>query len=61
MSVRLNYQNFLKYLDWLERHGLVKIVQDEGGSDRIKLSDKGMDAHRRLVEWLKETIKGLKI
>ena len=61
MSVRLNYQNFLKYLDWLEQHGLVKIVEDKEGSERIKLSEKGMDAHRRLVEWVKETIKGLKI
>jgi predicted transcriptional regulator len=61
MSVGLNYQNFLKYLEWLEQHGLVKIMSDDDGNDRITLSKKGMDAHKRLVEWIKETMKGLKI
>jgi predicted transcriptional regulator len=61
MSVRLNYQNFLKYLDWLEQHGLVKIMAGDKGSERITLSEKGMGAHKRLVEWIKETMKGLKI
>ena len=61
MSVGLNYQNFLKYLEWLEQHGLVKIMSDDGRNDRITLSKKGMDSHRRLVEWIKETMKGLKI
>ena len=60
MSVRLNYQTFLKYLEWLDEHELVIItVEDE--TERIKLSDKGKDAHKRLVEWIKDTMKGLKI
>jgi len=61
MSVRLNYQTFLKYLEWLENHGLVKVVADDEGNERITLSEKGMEAHKRLVEWIKETIKDLKI
>jgi predicted transcriptional regulator len=60
MSVRLNYQTFLKYLDWLENHELIKITRDNG-TERIKLSNKGIDAHKRLVEWIKETMKGLKL
>ena len=60
MAVGLNYQTFLKYLNWLEKHELVKIVSDNEGNERIKLSDKGIDAHKRLVEWIKDTIKGLK-
>jgi predicted transcriptional regulator len=60
MSVGLNYQTFLKYLDWLEKHDLVKITSEDG-NERIKLSAKGIDAHKRLVEWIKETMKGLKI
>ena len=60
MSVRLNYQTFLKYLEWLDEHELVIItVEDE--TERVKLSDKGKDAHKRLVEWIKDTMKGLKI
>jgi predicted transcriptional regulator len=60
MSVGLNYQTFLKYLDWLEKHDLIKITVDDG-TERIKLSEKGMDAHKRLVEWIKDTMKGLKL
>jgi len=61
MSVRLNYQNFLKYLEWLESHGLVKIVANDDGNQRITLSGKGMEAHKRPVEWIKETMEDLKI
>jgi len=61
MSVRLNYQTFLKYFEWLENHGLVKVVANDDGNERITLSEKGMEAHRRLVEWIKETMKDLKI
>jgi len=61
MSVGLNYQTFLKYLEWLEQHGLVKIIVGNEGNERIVLSEKGMDAHKRLVEWIKETMKNLKL
>lgn len=61
MSVGLNYQTFLKYLEWLEKHGLVKVTASDDGNERITLSEKGMEAHRRLVEWIKETMKDLKI
>lgn len=61
MSVRLNYQTFLKYFEWLENHELVKVVANDDGNERITLSEKGMEAHRRLVEWIRETMKDLKI
>jgi len=61
MSVRLNYPTFLKYLEWLQKHELIKVVADNDGNDKITLSDNGMEAHRRLVEWIKETMKDLKI
>jgi predicted transcriptional regulator len=60
MSVGLNYQTFLKYLDWLENHELIKI-KTGNGIEKITLSKKGMDAHKRLVEWIKETMNGLKL
>jgi predicted transcriptional regulator len=60
MSVGLNYQTFLKYLDWLEKHELVNITKDDQ-TERVKLSKKGIDAHKRLVEWIKETMKDLKL
>jgi predicted transcriptional regulator len=61
MAVRLNYQTFLKYLEWLENHELVKLITNDDGNDRIILSEKGVESHRRLVEWIEETMKDLKI
>ena len=61
MSVRLNYQTFLRYLKWLKDHGLIKIITNDDGNDRILLSKKGIESHRRLVEWIKETMKDLKL
>jgi predicted transcriptional regulator len=49
MSVRLNYQTFLKYLEWLKNCELVKVVTDNYGNDKIMLSEKGIESHRRLV------------
>lgn len=60
MSVRLNYQTFLNYLEWLEKHELVKVAVDDEGNERIMLSAKGVEAYKRLVEWIIETMKDLK-
>ena len=61
MSVRLNYQTFLKYVEWLENHELIKVTANDDGSERIALSEKGIEAHKRLVKWIKETMRDLKI
>lgn len=61
MSVRLNYQTFLRYLKWLESHELIRVITSNDGNEAITLSEKGMQAYRRLVEWIKETIKDLEI
>lgn len=61
MSVRLNYQTFLKYLKWLEKHELLEIVTGSDGNDKVVLTKKGIEAYKRLVEWIKETVKELKI
>jgi predicted transcriptional regulator len=61
MSVRLNYQTFLNYLEWLKERELVKVVMDDDGNERIMLSAKGVEAYKKLVEWIKETMEDLKI
>ncbi|MEM0095868.1 MAG: winged helix-turn-helix domain-containing protein [Candidatus Bathyarchaeia archaeon] len=61
MAVRLNYQTFLDYLEWLREHGLVKLVVDDDGTERIMLSAKGIEAYEMLVKWIKEVMKDLKI
>ena len=63
MRVGLNYPRFMEYLEWMTSHGLVQSKQEEGedGSDLYSLSAQGLDAHHRLVAWIRETMKGMRI
>jgi len=60
MKVGLNYPRFIEYLDWLVSHGLVQ-QKDEGGAELYSLSSQGLDAYHRLVAWIRETMKGMRI
>jgi predicted transcriptional regulator len=60
MRVGLNYPRFIEYLEWLVSHGLV-LQKDEGGTDLYSLSPQGLDAYHRLVAWIRETMKGMRI
>ena len=61
MKVGLNYPRFVEYLDWMLSHGFVQQEKDEDGSEVYLLSPQGYDAHRRLVSWIRETMKGMRI
>jgi predicted transcriptional regulator len=61
MRVGLNYPRFIEYLDWMISHGFVERQIDEGGSELYSLSPQGIDAHRHLVAWIRETMKGMRI
>ena len=61
MRVGLNYPRFVEYLDWMVSHGFVQQEKDEEGSEAYLLSQQGYDAHRRLVSWIRETMKGMRI
>jgi predicted transcriptional regulator len=60
MRVGLNYPRFMEYLSWLVNHGLV-LQKDEEGTELFSLSSQGLDAHHRLVTWIRETMKGMRI
>lgn len=60
MKVGLNYPRFMEYLQWLVSHGLV-LQKDEDGTELYSLSPQGLDAHHRLVAWIRETMKGMRI
>ena len=60
MKVGLNYPRFMDYLGWLVSHGLVQQT-DEGGTELYSLSPQGLDAYHRLVAWIRETMKGMRI
>jgi predicted transcriptional regulator len=61
MRVGLNYPRFMEYLEWLISHGLIQRTMDDEGTEVYSLSSQGVDAHRRLVAWIRETMKGMRI
>lgn len=50
LAVRLNYNVYKKYLDWMEQKGL--IVVDE----TVAITPKGLETYKTLVAWIKATV-----
>jgi len=61
MLLGVNYPRFIEYLDWLLKHDLVEEKIDEDKTERIVLTPKGIDSYHRLVDWIKETLNGVKL
>ncbi len=61
MLLGINYPRFMEYLEWLLKHDLVGESLDEEKVERIMLTPKGIDSYHRLVDWIKETLDGVKI
>jgi predicted transcriptional regulator len=53
-GVRLNYDQFRRYLDFLQRRGWVAIGKADGRSPRITLTASGRDAWTRLLAWIED-------
>jgi predicted transcriptional regulator len=60
MRTGLNYARFTEYFDWLISHGFVQ-RRDEEGMEMYALSPQGVDAYNRLVAWIRDTMKGMRI
>lgn len=56
MAVRLNYDLFTSYLAFLEDEGFVRLAPQQKGSDEVHLTQEGLEAHRRIVTWIREVI-----
>ena len=50
LAVRLNYNVFKKYLDWMEGKGLITV------GETVAITPKGLETYRTLVAWIKETV-----
>jgi predicted transcriptional regulator len=62
MLLGVNYPRFMEYLEWLLKHDLVSEgFDEEDKSEKIRLTPKGIDSYHRLVDWIKETLEGVKI
>lgn len=50
LAVRLNYNVYKKYLDWMEEKGLVTV------GETVAITVKGVATYDSLVTWIKETV-----
>lgn len=57
LASRVNYDVFRKYLSWMSDRGLVVLENSEDGHERVKLTPKGEEAYRKLVQWINEVIR----
>lgn len=56
MTVRLNFNVYTKYLEWLERKDLVHTHEEDERSKYVSVTPKGLETYQTLVEWIKEVI-----
>lgn len=50
MGVRLNYNVYRKYLDWMQDKGLIT------SGEAIAITPKGLQTYQSLVTWIKDTV-----
>ena len=50
LAVRLNYTVYKRYLEWMERKGLVLV------DETITVTPKGLETYRTLVAWIKDAV-----
>lgn len=50
LAVRLNYNVYKKYLDWMEHKGLITV------EDTVSITPKGLETYKTLVAWIKDTV-----
>jgi predicted transcriptional regulator len=50
LAVRLNYNVYKKYLEWMEMKGLIVV------DDAVAITPKGLETYKTLVAWIKETV-----
>lgn len=50
LAVRLNYNVYRKYLDWMGHKGLITV------DEFVSITPKGLATYHSLVAWIKETV-----
>lgn len=50
LAVRLNYNVFKKYLDWMDGKGLITV------DETVAITPKGLETYHTLVAWIKDTV-----
>jgi len=55
MAVKLNYDVYLKYFNWLDKKGLI-MTYTEDEHQYVKITAKGVKVYDTIVVWIKEII-----
>jgi predicted transcriptional regulator len=50
LAVRLNYTVYKRYLEWMERKGLIRV------DETIEITPKGSATYQTLVAWIKDAV-----
>lgn len=50
LAVRLNYNVYKRYLEWMERKGLIVVTET------VQITPKGIETYRTLVTWIKDAV-----
>jgi predicted transcriptional regulator len=56
VAAKVNYDVFTNYIEWMEWKDLVTVEKLPNGHDGIKLTTKGEEAYKRIVQWIDEII-----
>lgn len=54
----VNYDVFRRYSAWMVDRGLIAPDTANDGHERLRLTPKGEEAYRKLVQWINEVIHG---
>jgi predicted transcriptional regulator len=57
-GTNLNYDLLRKYVDWLAARQLVRVETGEDGKERVSVTPQGVEAYRRLADWIREFVQG---
>ena len=58
VAANVNYDVFIRYLDWSVERGLVSLENAADGHERVVLTAKGSEAYRKFVQWINEVVHG---
>ncbi len=58
VAANVNYDVFVRYLSWMEGRALVELENSADAHERVRLTPKGHEAYRKLVQWINEVVHG---
>ena len=61
MRLGVNYPRFTEYLEWLQSKGFVARSAGSDVGEVYSLTGKGNDAYHRIVDWIRETMEGIRL